>query len=697
MKRTLWLAISGVVLFAAGAAVSHFMRPPINVSPPFPRPEVIAPAQGGGVLPPPKAHVTTLEELKAAIDAAASDRFRCEMPYVIWVDDNASIDLDGLASSEPNPPSFLLHIPDCVTLASGRSATVDGGLLGVKKRSNTQPFMLSLGNGARVTGLRLRGPYSGSDAGGAGTTAVLVEGIDRALIDNNEIYAWPGAAVNVTNATTDQSTVEQIRVSNNFIHDNVMCGSGYGVVVGRRGYVHVDRNLFDDNRHAVSGDGCVAGQGSCTGNTGYIAELNFVMAEGAKCPSSNWFARLFGASYYNQHFDMHGLGPGCGSESHCGGTAGQFFDIRNNAIRGDQSYYNFAFWGRTRPALELRGTPLEMSLFRDNAVAHDNQGDAIRTPANDPQPNLQISNIQYNVDTSNELAVGDFDGDGCTDVFQATGAVWVYAPCGRREWRFLNQSSIRLSGLAFGDFDGDGKTDVFTQSGDAWLVSYGGTGPWTPLPAGSNIPMKYYGFADFDGDGHTDIFESNGQEWFYSSGGATQWTHLNFSKLGVKDVRFGHFNPRDLKKADVFAVVNDQWSVSFGGTSKWTRLNDKLSDDVSNLVFGDFNGDGVTDIAYGFGDSNINSTNPRTITWYVSWSGTSPWKVLNTWQPDQNLNTWQQKQVVPPLTQMLIGRFGGEKHDDVIAQMTWTDALRYFFWSKSGSAPVTKRSVYTTQ
>lgn len=691
MKRTLWLTFSGVVLFAAGAVVSHFMRPPVSVSTAFARPEVIAPPRGGGVLAPPTAYVTTLEELKTAIDAAASDRFRCDRPYVIWVDDNASIDLDGLASTDPNAPNFLLHIPDCVTLASGRSATLDGGLLFVNNRSTIQLFMLELGNGARVTGLRLRGPYSGWDAGGPETSAILVGGIGRALIDNNEISAWPGAAVNVANATTDESTVEQIRISNNFIHDNAMCGSGYGVVVGKQGFAFVDRNLFDYNRHSVADDGCVAGQESCSGNTGYIAELNFILSGGATCPSGT----LDGlAHYYNQHFDMHGLGPGCyvwdrhWGTDHCGGTAGEFFDIRNNAIRGAQNYYNFGPWGQTRPALELRGTPLEMSSFRDNAVAHDNQGDAIRTPANDPQPNLQVSNIQYGVDTSNELAVGDFDGDGCADVFQATGAVWVYAPCGRREWRFLNQSSIRLSGLAFGDFDGDGKTDVFTQSGDAWLVSYGGTGPWTALPAGSNIPINNYGFADFDGDGKTDIFESNGKEWFFSSGGATQWTHLNFSKLGVKDVRFGHFNPRDLAKADVFAVVNDQWSVSFGGTSNWTRLNDKLSDDVSNLVFADFNGDGITDIATGLGDPNPNSN--ATITWYVSWSGTSPWQVLNAWHPDQ-------KQVVPPLTKMLIGDFDHDRHADVIAQMIWTDMLQYFFWSKSGSAPMMKRSVYTTK
>jgi hypothetical protein len=700
MKSSTRLAVGGLTLFAAGAAVSHFfVRPTVEPASAFAGPEVIPPRPVDGEIAPPRARVNTLQGLQDAMAAAEADRFRCDRPYVIWVDNDASIDLDSLAT-DAESPNFLLRIPDCVTLASGRSATVDGGLLFVKGRPPHQVFMLAMGNGSRVSGLRLQGPSTSSDSDQVGNGAILVEGIDRAIVENDEISAWPAAAVTVNNVTTDQSTVQQIRVTNSFLHDNVMCGAGYGVVIGHQGYALVDRNLFDDNRHAVSGDGCVFGHPGCQGNTGYVAELNFVMAEGAKCPSSNWFARLFGAAYYNQHFDMHGLGPGCGSESHCGGPAGQFFDIRHNAIRGNQNYYNFGWWGRTRPALELRGTPDEESFFRDNAVAHDNQGDAIKTPANDPQPNLQVSNIQYHVDTSNELAVGDFDGDGCADVFQATGAVWVYAPCGRREWRFLNQSSIRLSGLAFGDFDADGRTDVFTQEGSQWLVSYGGTGPWTPLAAGSNIPMKGYAFADFDRDDRTDIFETNGQEWFFSSAGATPWTHLNFSKLGVKDLRFGHFNPRDPKETDVFAVVNDQWSISLGGRSKWQRLNAKLSDSVADLVLGDFNGDGITDIAYGLGNQSSNTGgvngapqlpgSPTTLTWYVSWSGSGPWTVLRSWTPVRD-------EIDPPLTRMLIGDFNHDTRADVLGQMKSTDGLTYFFWSSGGAAPLTQRSVYTVQ
>jgi len=679
--------------------------------------------------PPPQATVSTAAELQNAVNAAASSQLLCARPYVIWVPNDASINMNDLI--DPNSMNnFLLRIPMCVTLASGRSATVDGGLLflncgsensGNKPNNSNKPcgtpftgmqqFMLSLGDRASVTGLRLQGPSSSSTEVSVANGAITIEGVSAATVDNNEIYNWPRSAVDVNNVSNNQLTAQQIAVSNNFIHDNVMCGFGYGVAVGKGGYAYISRNLFDNNRHAVTDDGCVRnvananGELICTGDTGYIAQFNFILAEGATCPSSNSLWNDLGVfNYYNQHLDVHGLGDSCGifGPDHCGGPAGQFFDIGNNAIRGDQTYDQVLFWGATRPAFELRGTPTQAAKFHDNALVHDNQGDAISTPAIWPW-NLQVENNQYNVDTSYQLAVGDFDGDGCDDVFQATGAVWVYSPCGRREWRYLNDSSIKLSGLAFGDFDGDGKTDVFTQEGSQWLVSYSGTGPWTPLPAGSNIPMSGYGFADFDGNGKTDIMEANGKEWFVSYGGATGWQHLNFSKLPVKDLRFGHFNRAgdERKKADIFAIVNGQWSVSYGGTSEWYKLNDAIWGNLGDLVFGDFNGDGITDIATDFGktaqqmnqiEQNPNNPPPpQPITWYVSWSGRGPWEALVTWTPAQG-------QIVQPLSNMLVGRFNGKAATDILGQMQSTgDSLNYFYLSNAGQTGPTKWSTYTVQ
>ncbi|MDP9120270.1 MAG: FG-GAP-like repeat-containing protein [Acidobacteriota bacterium] len=594
------------------------------------------------------ARVSTLADLKIAIAAGVK---------VIWIENTSSIDLGAVVDDRAGAPDSIVQIPPGVTLASGRSETVAGGMLYVSRRTGPQPYMLSLGEDARVTGLRLRGPSASTQDDHSQTTAILVRGTGAALIDRNEISFWPSAAVDIQNATNGRATADRIRVTNNFVHHNLMCGAGYGVVVGTKGYAKIDRNVFNYNRHSVADDGQPA--------TGYIAELNFVLAGGATCPGSR-------CSHYEQHFDVHGTGSGCpGGVDHCGGAAGEYFAIRNNAIRGDQRYCEVGIFGLdlksdTRAAFWLRGTPSVGAFFSDNSVAHPDQGAALRNYSSPDR--LHVKNIQYGVDTSSELAVGDFDGDGYSDVFQATGAVWVFSPRGQREWRFLNQSSIRLSRLRFGDFDGDGKTDVFTQEGDRWLVSYGGVGPWTPLPAGSNIDMSTYRFADFDGDRKTDVFRANGSQWYYSSGGATEWRPLAVSSLRVDALRFGDFDGDG--KADVFAIVNNQWSVSYGGRSSWQRLNAKLSSNLAELVFADFDGDGRTDIARSRGGL-----------WEASWGGRTPWTTLV-------------KNATVPLPSAFLGNFNGDRHATALFYGRSNAGLIHFLARRGGSLAPTLRSIY---
>jgi hypothetical protein len=319
-------------------------------------------------------------------------------------------------------------------------------------------------------------------------------------------------------------------------------------------------------------------------------------------------------------------------------------EIRRNTIRGAQEYYVFY----NRPAFWLRGTPQDKAIFAANAVhSSDSTGrrGAVRSTVAAfeliRQRKLVISGNRLCFDTAGELAVGDFNGDGRDDVFQSVGTLWVYSPSGSREWNVLNDSTVRLASLGLGDFDGDGKTDVFTQSGDQWLVSSGGTGAPTPLPAGSNIPIRGYRFGDFDGDRKTDVFRANGSQWFYSSGGATSWRPLAVSRLGVGDLRFGDFDGDGA--TDVFSLANGQWSVSYGGSSAWRRLNARLSSNLGSLVFADFNGDHKTDVARASGGN-----------WQVSWGGATGWQVLQ-YRRSESLSAG-----------MLFGDFNGDGKDDVL-------------------------------
>jgi len=608
--------------------------------------------------------VSTGDQLVAAL--CAGNRY-------IWIENHARIDLARVAPMEPDCPApndiprggpaaqrcAVLRIPDGVTLASGRSAVEDGALLFLD-HSLTQHYMLDMGSHTRVTGLRLRGDDvadpNGSDgataaiqiggqyylADGSGDKPVLVDGV---LIDNNEIWGWPAAGIGVADTGNTIATADHIRITENYIHNQVSCaGGGYGVIVGGgyepygSAYAYIDRNLFDYNRHSVAGDG--------TGTTGYIAARNFLLYDQFPCYGS-----------YNQHFDMHGTGSGG-----YGGQGGQYEEIRWNTIRGDQHYHQSCLvvcvGGDTRRAFHLRGPPTLGAIFTDNVLGHPDADAAFKIDPSVDRSKVTLAPNRFGTDTGAQLAAGDFDGDGRADVLQATGAGWWYSPTGRAPWHFLNQANRTLDQLRLGDFNGDGRTDVFTQVGSTWFASSGGTGPFRPLPAGSNIPMSRYAFvASFDGSRRTDIFRANGKAWYYSSGAATRWRPLLKSALRLGQVRFGDFNGDG--RTDVF-TINDrgQWLVSGGGRTRLGLLNGHpMSARLSELVFGDFNGDRTTDVA--------RSHNGR---WEVSWGGRTPWRVLRAHAPEA-------------LSQELVGRFRGKRRDDVLLVTQWRAPDHYrFYW-----------------
>jgi hypothetical protein len=560
--------------------------------------------------------VMTAQDLLEALEA------KCKL---IVVNDRAKIDVAQLDGNPASTPTAILHIPEGVTLESDRSPTAQGGELYMSHPidgPDIQKSMLEPGSNTRIHGLRLFG-YDPLDTTRHGdrTVGVNIHDVVNVLVDDNEISGWPDAGVGVGPVQNTPGTARKIRITDNFIHNNVQCGSGYGVVVSTRGYAFIDRNVFNYDRHDVAGDG--------TPGSGYVATLNFVLTGGPTCDGD-----------YNQHFDMHGTG---GGSSHVGGLAGSYIEIRSNTIRGDQSYGFLG--GKTRPAFDLRGEPLDEAIFADNVVEHPNEAVAIKVEgrslfALEQIHKLRVSGNSYGVNTAQDLAAGDFDGDGRADVFQANGTAWYYSPAGSGIWRFLNDSRLRLNRLAFGDFNGDGRTDVLTQQGARWLVSYGADSAWRVLPAGSNIPIADYRLGDFNGDGKTDIFRANGSHFYVSYGAATPWTPLAASRLKIGDLRLCDFNGDG--RTDVFSLANHQWSVSYGGVSPWRRLNRELSSDLGELAFADFDGDGRCDVARAHGRS-----------FQISWGGTSGWQTEPTQFPESFSGT-------------LLANFEGGRRQDIL-------------------------------
>jgi hypothetical protein len=134
---------------------------------------------------------------------------------------------------------------------------------------------------------------------------------------------------------------------------------------------------------------------------------------------------------------------------------------------------------------------------------------------------------------------------------------YVFSSGGINEFQSLARDRLPV---AFGDFNGDGKSDAFrigqvVGNGAQWFYYSGGTGEPQNLAVG---PGTRPGFGDFNGDGKTDVFSTadlgNGtHQWMFSSGGAE-----NFENLAVGPPLFH----------------NGQM----------------------NLGFGDFDGDGRTDV-----------------------------------------------------------------------------------------------------
>ena len=342
------------------------------------------------------------------------------------------------------------------------------------------PLFEVVGNDVRVEGLHLRGPEAGSRAGkDAKVDAVRVVEDPaqqlgrRVVIADNELDEWPGAGVSVSGTVReDQASAAYtgprmrpadaglVRVERNYIHNNARDSAGYGVEVDGSAYVTIEGNVFDANRHDVTAD--------YRAYKGYIARFNYLLQGGFQ----------YGNGYYGQHFDAHGSGTTQSRKEHHydGGSAGEYFQIAFNTIRGAQTYGTRPF-DHARAAFELRGKPSIGAEFTDNVLVHDSSWDAIRlvagvsyTPNPYTQPglnpllrwtfNLSTEHNHYDADHSQELAAGDFDGDGRTDVFVANGTAWFFSRAGQRPWELLHESTKRTGELAFADIDNDGVTDV---------------------------------------------------------------------------------------------------------------------------------------------------------------------------------------------------------------------------------------------
>ena len=204
------------------------------------------------------------------------------------------------------------------------------------------------------------------------------------------------------------------------------------------------------------------------------------------------------------------------------------------------------------------------------------------------------------------------------------------------------------------DFDRDGKSDVFSAvpiaGGDyQWRYSAGGASPWIDLAFDATPPDQLQ-FGDFNGDGHTDVFSLTpilggaAFQWRYSSGGSSSYVETvpghdasgDFVQQLPHDVaplgflRFGDFNGDG--RTDVFTLNglidgSSGWDVVYIGatrTADYVQINSATTS-LDDMQFGDINHDGHTDVF-----TTVPGSVAGTFDWLVSFSGTGAYQRIVT-------------------------------------------------------------------
>jgi hypothetical protein len=476
-------------------------------------------------------------------------------------------------------------------------------------RSIRKPLFEIRGDNVLFSGFRLEGPTSGIGSGDghkergitispfscdervSGCPPVPIRNIE---ISNMEIFHWSGAGIYVTDNTeiaergrlfnTNEGAVS---IRNNFFHHNRHYdGYGYGLEIAGGAYALIEKNVFDENRHAIAG-------GSSDGKkdfSGYTARDNLILFGGGKhCKEP-----VLQPCWRTHQIDMHGNKSGSKGSSCCG-TAGETIIIERNAI-----HYNAGY------AIKIRGNPADKAVAdsnvfsnsRSEAIAQNGElgwGDNITNPI-DVRPN----NV-FGVNPSAQFGVCDFDEDGIDDLFLTTGTSWWFSSFGEFPWSYLNTKKERFDQVELGYFDNDLRCDVLGEQNGQWVISSGGSGDWQPFGMfGASLKDVQFGRFDPNIRDHrpgvtrrtTHAFrrDSDGQWYVISlSDPEPDWKPVQSSSSPMNKLQFGDFNGDGV--TDVLAVVHGHWEVSDSAIRMWRKLNANLGDAVENLLIANMDRD----------------------------------------------------------------------------------------------------------
>ncbi len=174
--------------------------------------------------------VRTKDELLACLQEA-------EPGQVVFVPGEVEIDLAG---------TMGIGIPAGVTLASDRGRDGSAGALLHNRTTSGTQFVVR-GDNARITGIRLEGPHSGTELIAASSVGIS-SGYYATEVDNCEIFNWNIRGIGIGQGGS------RAHIHHNHIHHCQRSGYGYGVSVSPA-EVYIIANIFDFCRHHIAADG----------------------------------------------------------------------------------------------------------------------------------------------------------------------------------------------------------------------------------------------------------------------------------------------------------------------------------------------------------------------------------------------------------------------------------------------------------